>query len=241
MLVIVRALGPLIVLAVVVLASWAMVNSITKSARAYSASVGESLEETKAMFSSVGQALDEVGVFVTGVSTAVTDAVGTVGAFPTQTSIRLPDITIPKTPLGLGLSFPRLQLLGAQDFNVNIPGAKEVGQFFTGAAAAGKQVSATIGDEISSIFTAPVQITDIADATGAFAGEVRSSVVGWLKVVIVSLLASVVVWFAFKVATVVGEVKRGWAMLRGVVPPAFGVEQLRAQLAELETRIAALA
>lgn len=260
--IVITVLAPVIAVVVVAIASVLAVGSIRESGREYGAAVGSELDDAKAVFEDVGSALSDVGQFVSGVAKGVTDAVGELGDISTDVLLPVDPILIPSflivdlpdfrgvdMPFNIpdvpGLRFPAVVFpetivleSGALDFT--IPGVEPLGQFLADAAKVSREISADIESELSSLVGVPKPIENIAQATGKFADDVRSTVVRWFLVVLLVAILTLGAWINSKAAVIIGELRRGWAMMAGESPPAPTLDALREKLREIEGELAAM-
>lgn len=162
-----------------------------------------------------------------------------IAATPTALSMPFPAVVVPRTPLGI-VTIPRIPILDAQTLNAEVPGAAVVRRFFGDASAATGQVTDDIRTSIASLFKTPQQISNIADATSTFGSEVRSSIARWFVVVTIVLALLVIGWFVESAARIVGQVRRGWAMMLGEPVPEVTLDDLNRQLRAVEDQLASL-
>lgn len=249
--IVVGALAPAIVILIVGLASWAAVGSLSSAARTYGAAVDAEVKTVTGAFEDVGSALDDVGSFVSGVADDVVTAAEGLGPIS-------PDVALPVVPVVLkekvlvdlpvvfGVDLPRVvfpetTVLNANSLDFTVPGVEPLGQFIEDASAVSRTVGADIDEELAKMVAVPAPITRIADATVTLGTDVRSTVRTWFMVVGVTLLLVALAWITTRTATVVADVKRGWAMLMSREMPPASIEELRAQVAVIEARLAQLA
>lgn len=159
--------------------------------------------------------------------TYVTAVRGAVGGVARRVANLASSITVP-----LPQGWPQLP-------PVQIPGIPQFKQVVAGVAAAGRALGAQI-DKVTALGAVPAQLADVRAATNAFAGAVRSAVVRWIVIVVGVLSVAVVAWFLASIARTADEVRRGWALLRGIAPPADAIAELTREVTELRRQVAAL-
>jgi hypothetical protein len=75
-----------------------------------------------------------------------------------------------------------------------------------------------VGDQVAKVTalaTVPTQLVEVRRATRTFASDVRSVVVRWIVFVGGALTLAVLVWIVGSVAHIVGETRRGLALMLG--------------------------
>lgn len=249
--IVVGALAPAIVILIVALATWAAVGSLRSAALTYGAAVDTEVQSVTAVFADVGSALDDVGTFVSGVADDVVTAADGLGPISPDVALPVAPVAIPRTVLvdlptvfGVDLPtvvFPQTTVLAANSLDFTIPGVEPLGQFLADASEVSRTVGADIDEELGKMVAVPAPIARVADATVVLGTEVRSTVRTWLIVVGATILLVAMAWISTRVAAVVADVKRGWAMLTGREMPSVSIEELRAQVAVIEARLAQLA
>ncbi len=65
--------------------------------------------------------------------------------------------------------------------------------------------------------------------------------VSWLWVVFIAALLAVVAYLASKMAFIIGEVQRGWALMRGNPAPPVTIASLHDQVGAIQEQLATLA
>jgi hypothetical protein len=82
-------------------------------------------------------------------------------------------------------------------------------------AAQGRALGSQV-DKVTSLGSVPAQLVEVRSATLTFAQDVRFAVVRFVMILIGVLSFGVVVWVLGAGAHIVGEVRCGWALVRGV-------------------------
>ncbi|MGH7676699.1 MAG: hypothetical protein ACREMV_15650 [Gemmatimonadales bacterium] len=217
-LLIIRALAPLIVLVVLVVSSLITAGAISRATGTYKGRVRAEIDTARQAFAQANEGLTALNTYVTAVKNAVGAVAGTVAGIASSITVLLPD------------PFPQLP-------PVQIPGVAEFKRVVADVAAAGRVVGREV-DKVTALKFVPTQLDDIRSATNEFAGAVRSAVVRWIGIVVGVLLMAVVAWLLASLARVAADVRRGWAQLRGVVPPPLAVADLQRQLDDLRQQLA---
>ncbi|MGH7645013.1 MAG: hypothetical protein ACREMR_05455 [Gemmatimonadales bacterium] len=218
-LLIIGALAPLMLLLVVVVSSLITTGAISRATGTYRDRVRAEIDTARQAFAQANEGLTALNTYVTAVKNAVGAVAGTVARIASSITVPLPD-PLPQLP------------------PVQIPGVAEFKRVVADVAAAGRVVGREVA-KVTALAVVPAQLGNIRTATYEFAGEVRSAVVRWIGIVVGVLLMAVVAWFLASLARVAGEVRRGWALLRGVVPPPLAVADLQRQLDDLRQQVAA--
>ncbi len=217
-LLIIGALAPLILLVVFALSSVITVGAISRATGRYRDRVRAEVDTARQAFARADSGLAALGTYVTAVRSAISGVASGVAKLASSITVPLPD------------GWPRLP-------SVPIPGVPQFKQVVAGVAAAGQALGREV-DKVTALGAVPTQLADIRSATNEFASEVRSAVVRWIGIVVGVLSLAVVAWFLASLARVVGEVRRGWALLRGVLPPPLAVADIRRQLEDLQRQLA---
>jgi len=219
-LVIIGALAPLILLVVFALSSVITVGAISRATGRYRDRVRAEVDTASQAFARANEGLTVLAGYVTGVKRAVDRVAADIAKVASTITIPLP------------AGFPPMP-------SVTIPGVREFKAVVRDVAAAGRAVGSEVG-KVTALSVVPVQLGEIRSATYEFAGEIRSAVVRWISLVLGVLALAVVVWFVMSVARIGSEVRRGWALLRGVLPPPLAVADIRRQLEDLQRQLAAV-
>ncbi len=216
--VILRALAPLILLVVFAISSVITVDAISRATGRYRDRVRAEVDTASQAFARANEGLAVLAGYVTGVKGAVDRVAADIARVASTITIPLP-APLPPMP------------------SITIPGVPQFKAVVRDVAAAGRAVGNEIG-KVTALSVVPAQLGDIRSATYEFAGEVRGAVVRWISLVLGVLALAVVAWVLASLARIVGEVRRGWALLRGVLPPPLAVADIRRQLEDLQRQLA---
>ena len=251
LLVIVRTLMPLIAVVVVAAVSVVAAQSIRAEAEAYRESLSSDLEV-------VAQTLDSVSVFVTTFGDALTKADESLGSIPTDVNYPKEAIKIPRGAIYGGmtwnpdpknwvpnspvLTIPALPgggsgyvLVEAGSLKLGMPGAQELKDFFEQARAAVVDTKDFI-KSIGPCHRAADGQSIRCETDGPF-GAIYGSMLMWILVVTLTVFAAVLVSMTTRASLHRAELRRGWALMKGEPPSTAGVDEIRAQLRDLEARL----
>ena len=190
-LVIIRALTPLLLLAVFALTSMITADGISRAAAMYRGRITAQIDTAQQAFATANRGLAALATYVTAVKGAVEGVAQDVARL--ASAIQVPVINV----------------------SIQVPGVRELKGVVAGVAAAGRVVGREV-DNVTSLGSVPAQLVEVRSATLTFARDVKAALVRFIMIVLGALSFGVVVWVLGSVAHIVGEVRRGWALVRGV-------------------------
>jgi len=188
---IIRALAPLIVFAAFAGSSVVAVREITGAAGRYGRRVAAQVDTARQTFTRASEGFAALATYVAAVKRAVDGVATDVRRLSSR-------VTVPVI-----------------DRSIRVPGVAEFKTVVSDLATAGRQVGTEV-DKVTSLVTVPGQLREIQFATETFAADVESAVVRWIVVVLSVLALGLAVWAVSELARIVSDVRRGWALLRGV-------------------------
>ncbi|HEX9705617.1 MAG TPA: hypothetical protein VGA20_10250 [Gemmatimonadales bacterium] len=188
--VILRALAPVLLLAVFIASSVTAVRGIRGAARTYADRVEAQVDTARQAFANASAGLAALAGYATAVKQVVDGVARDVRRV--AASIQIPVINV----------------------SIQVPGVAEVKRVVAGVEAAGRVVGGQV-EKVTALATVPAQLGEIQSATLTFAADVRSALVRWIVLVAGVVVLAVVVWILGSAAHIVGEVGRGWALLSG--------------------------
>jgi hypothetical protein len=189
-LLITRALGPLFLFAAFAVASVVATREITHAARAYGARVAAQVDTARQTFAEASEGF-------TALASYVADVKGAVDGVARDVSRLASTVTIPVI-----------------DRSIQIPGVTQFRRVVADVAAAGRAAGSEVG-KVTALAVVPAQLEEVRTFTQVFAADVKAVVVWWILFVAGVLALALVAWTAGQRAVISGEVRRGWALVRG--------------------------
>lgn len=235
LMIILRTLAPVLLVLGLALATWWMANRVVESTREYGDRLSAQLDEIKRAVDEANDGLAAVGGFVIATAQAADDMLGMVGGLADSITIPLPEVAIPSFTIpiiNVDIDLPDFNL-GAGELVIPIPGIEALQDLANSLVAAGATITEPI-TKLAELSKVPPQLEQAAKDTAEYAGEVRSAMAGWLKVVLLLLVLGALLWVAAQARPITSELGRGFGMLLGRKPPK------PSRVADLERRVADL-
>ena len=235
LLIILRTLAPILLVLGLALSTWWMANRVVDSTRQYGDRLSAQLDEIKRAVDEANDGLAAVGGFVIATAQAADNMLGMVTDLADSITIPLPEVEIPAFTIpviNVDIDLPDFSL-GAGELVIPIPGIEPLQDLANRLVAAGATVTEPIA-KLAELSKVPPQLEQAAKDTAEYAGEVRSAMAGWLKVVLLLLVLSALLWVLAQARPITSELARGFGMLLGRKPPK------PSRVADLERRVADL-
>jgi len=242
LMIILRVLAPFLLVAGLALATWWMASRVVDSTRVYGDQLSAQLDEIRAAVDEANDGLEAIGGFVLVTAGAADSLLGQVTGLADSVTIPLPEVEVPAFTIpviNVEIDLPDFSL-GAGELQIPIPGVGPLKDLATELAEAGATITEPI-TKVAELAKVPPQLEQAAHDTAEYATEIRSTMSGWLKWVLILLLVAALVWVAAQARPITSELARGFGMLLGKAPPKRSqVADLEHQLAELQKKVARL-
>jgi len=242
LLIILRVLAPFLLVAGLALATWWMANQVIDATRVYGEKLSAELDEIRAAVDEANDGLEAIGGFILVTAGAADTLLDQVTGLADSVTIPLPQVEVPAfviPVINVEIDLPDFTL-GAGDLRIPIPGVGPLKDLATELAEAGATITEPIV-KVAELAKVPPQLEQAAHDTAEYASEIRSTMSGWLKMVLILLLVGALVWVAAQARPITSELARGFGMLLGRAPPKpSAVAALEHQLVELQKKVAGL-
>ncbi|MCB2223773.1 MAG: hypothetical protein KQH83_06315 [Actinobacteria bacterium] len=242
LLIILRVLSPILLVAGLALATWWMADQVVEATRRYGDRVGEQLEEIGRAVDEADDGLQAIAGFVVATADAADTMLGRIAGLAAEVVIPLPEVEVPPFTIpviDVDIDLPDFSL-GAGQLHIPIPGVEALQDLAGGLADAGQTLVDPIV-KVAALAEVPPHLEQAAEDTATYVGEVRSTMSGWLKAVLLLLLLGAVGWLLAQARPITSELGRGFGMLLGRAPPsASKVAVLERRLADLQRDLSRL-
>ena len=154
--------------------------------------------------------LEAVGGFVIATAQAADNMLGMVTDLADSITIPLPEVEIPAFTIpviNVDIDLPDFSL-GAGELVIPIPGIEPLQDLANRLVAAGATVTEPI-TKLAELSKVPPQLEQAAKDTAEYAGEVRSTMAGWLKAVLLLLVLGALLWVAAQARPITSELATG--------------------------------
>jgi len=235
LLIILRVLSPILLVLGLALATWWMANQVVDATREYGDRLSAQLEEIQRAVDEANDGLEAVAGFVIATANAADQMLSNVTDLADHVSIPLPQIEVPAFTIpviNVDIDLPDFDF-GTGVLQIPIPGVAALQDLANQLVDAGARVTEPIA-KVAELAKVPPQLEQAAKDTAEYAGEIRSTMSGWLKAVLILLLIGAIVWVAAQARPMTSELARGFGMLVGRAPPKAS------KVADLERRVADL-
>ena len=194
-----RLLAPLIFALVIVFASWAAVNQIGDATSEYSAAMGARVDAIEIDLNAAAEGLETIGAFVGKTRDAVAAQAAALNALTDRIELKMPTIPVIKFDI--------------PDINFTVPGVAQLKELGADLATAGRAVGAEIA-AVTRLGEIPAELQAIASDSKQFAGSIWDAVFGWLRILVITIVAGLVIWVLSRLGSFFSEFQMGWRMLR---------------------------
>ncbi|MBU1226873.1 MAG: hypothetical protein KJ698_06665 [Actinobacteria bacterium] len=235
LLIVLRVLSPILLVGGLALATWWMAHQVVESTRLYGDRLGAELEEIGRAVDEANDGLEAVGGFVVATAMAADSLLGEVADLADSVTIPLPQIEIPAFTIpvmNIDIDLPDFDL-GTGELRIPIPGIEAIQDLADRLVEAGAAITEPIA-KLAELGKVPPHLEQAAEDTVTYAGEIRSTMAGWLRAVLMLLLIGALLWLAAQARPITSELARGFGMLLGRKPPT------PSRVAGLERRVADL-
>jgi len=242
LLIILRVLSPILLVAGLAFATWWMAGQVVDSTREYGDRLSAQLEEISRAVDEANDGLEAVAGFVVATAQAADSMLGQVTDLADSVTIPLPVVEIPAFTIpviNVDVDLPDFDL-GAGELVIPIPGVEPLQDLANNLVEAGATITEPIA-KVAELAKVPPQLEQAAQDTATYAGEVRTTMSGWLKVVLALLAIGAILWLMAQAQPITSELARGSAMLLGRKPPKPSkVADLERRLTDLQKELARL-
>jgi len=239
MVIIVRTLFPVLAVLALVLVTWLTARAVVDATVVYGDRMSEQLDGVRAAVDEANDGIEAIGAFVGATVGAAESVVARVADIPDAIDVPMPSIEIPAFDIPIIDYTITLPSFSPGDLDIPIPGVGPLKDMASDLAAAGRDIAEPL-TKVTALADIPPHLEEAARDTAAYAGDVRSSMGTWLRVVILILVLAGAVWVGVQIRPMLEELGRGWAMLMGRPDPGRAVVGLEKRVRELERRLAAL-
>lgn len=239
--VIVRALLPVLLVLGLVIATWVTSRAIVDATRDYGERLSTQLEAIEAAVDEANEGLEAIGGFVLATAGAADTLLGQVAELRDTVSIPLPRVEIPDFEIPVinrTINLPDFNL-GDGSLDIPIPGLGPIKDLASELTEAGRKVTDPI-TSVAALADVPPQLEAAAADTAVYADDIRSTMLGWLRVILALLLVAGSIWIIAAARPMLSELSRGWSMLRGRPSAERSVAKLERRVKELERQVAAI-
>jgi len=242
LLIILRVLSPILLVVGLAFATWWMAGQVVDSTREYGDRLSAQLEEISRAVDEANDGLEAVTGFVVATAQAADSMLGQVTDLADSVTIPLPMVEIPAFTvpvINVDIDLPDFDL-GAGEIVIPIPGVEPLQDLANSLVEAGATITEPIA-KVAELAKVPPQLEQAAQDTATYAGEVRSTMSGWLKIVLVLLAIGAILWLVAQAQPITSELARGSSMLLGRKPPkASKVADLERRLTDLQKELVRL-
>ncbi|MCJ7726784.1 MAG: hypothetical protein MUP76_10410 [Acidimicrobiia bacterium] len=242
LLIVLRTLAPILLVLGLALSTWWMANRVVVSTREDGDRLSAELDEIKRAVDEANDGLEAVGGFVIATAQAADNMLGMVTDLADSITIPLPEVEIPAFTIpviNIDIDLPDFSL-GAGELIIPIPGIEPLQELANRLVAAGATVTEPI-TKLAELSKVPPQLEQAAKDTAEYAGEVRTTMAGWLKAVLLLLVLGALLWVAAQARPITSELGRGFGMLLGRKPPRPSkVADLERRVTDLQKELARL-
>lgn len=239
LLIILRVLSPVLLVLGLALSTWWMANQVVDSTRQYGDRLSTQLDEIKRAVDEANDGLAAVGGFVIATTQAADSMLSKVADLTDSITIPLPQVEVPEFTvpvINVDIDLPDFDF-GVGELEIPIPGVEALQDLANRMVEAGETVTEPI-TKLAELAKVPPHLEQAAEDTAQYASEVRSTMAGWMKVVLLLLLVGAVAWLMAQARPITSELSRGFGMLLGRKPPrASKVADLERRLADLQKEL----
>ena len=238
-LIVLRVLSPIQLVVGLARATWWMADRVVDSTRDYGEQLAEQLDEIKQAVDEANDGLEAVAGFVVATAGAADSMLETITGLADRVTIPLPQVEVPAFTipvLNVDIDLPDFDL-GTGSLDIPIPGMAAIQDLAASLVEAGEAVTEPI-TKLAALADVPPHLEEAAQDTAAYAGEVRSTMAGWLRIVLLLLLLGAVGWLLAQARPITSELARGFGMLMGRKPPSSSkVTALERKVADLQREL----
>lgn len=234
--IIVRSLFPILAVLALVLVTWLTARAVVDATVTYGEQMNEQLDGVRAAVDEANDGIEAIGRFVGATTGAAEALLSRVAEIPDAIDVPMPAIEIPAFDIPIIDYTITLPAFSPGDLGIPIPGVGPLKDMALDLAEAGREIAQPL-TKVTALADIPPHLEEAAHDTAVYAGDVRSSMGTWLRVVVLVLVLAGVVWVAVQIRPMLEELGRGWAMLRGRPDPGKAVVGLEQRVRELERRL----